>query len=61
MYDVLLRLGAADDVYHGVTLEGTTEYVESKFRYIKKPLGGYYNTATYLVKFDKDLKLSLVD
>jgi len=61
MYDVLLRLGAADDLYHGVTFDGTTEYVENKFRYTKKPLGGYANTATYLVKFDVDLKLSIVD
>ncbi len=60
-YDVLMRLGTADDLFHAVSVEGTTEYVENKFNYAKKPLGGYYNKATYLVKFGDDLKLSLVE
>ncbi len=60
-YDILMRLGAADDLYHGVSFEGTTEYVENKFSYTKKIIGGYYNNATYLIKFDDDLKLTLVD
>jgi len=60
-YDVLMRLGSADDVYHSVTFEGTTEYVENKFNYAKKALGGYYNKAVYLVKYDRNLKLSVVE
>ena len=60
-YDVLMRLGTADDVYHAVSFEGTTEYVENKFNYAKKPLGGYYNKATYLIKFEDDLKLKVVE
>ncbi len=60
-YDVLMRLGTADDLYHAVSFEGTTEYVENKFNYAKKPLGGYYNKATYLIKFDDDLKLTVVE
>ncbi|MBP2830611.1 LysM peptidoglycan-binding domain-containing protein [Aquimarina sp. U1-2] len=60
-YDILLRLGAADDLYRGVSFNGTTEYVETKFNYEKKPLGGYYNDATYIIKFDDDLKLSIVE
>ncbi|WP_109298806.1 LysM peptidoglycan-binding domain-containing protein [Aquimarina sp. AU474] len=60
-YDVLMRLGTADDLYHAVSFEGTTEYVENKFDYAKKPLGGYYNKATYLIKFDDDLKLTVVE
>ncbi len=60
-YDILLRLGTADDLYHAASFEGTTEYVENKFSYVKKLTGGYYNKAVYLIKFDEDLKLTLVD
>jgi LysM repeat protein len=60
-YDILLRLGTADDLYHSASFEGTTEYVENKFSYSKKLLGGYCNNATYLIKFDDDLKLTLVE
>ncbi|MFC5048990.1 hypothetical protein [Aquimarina hainanensis] len=37
-YDILMRLGTADDLYHAATFEGTTEYVENKFNYAKKTL-----------------------
>ncbi|WP_103070724.1 LysM peptidoglycan-binding domain-containing protein [Aquimarina sediminis] len=60
-YDVLMRLGTADDLYHSASFEGTTEYVENKFRYSKKLIGGYHNNAAYLIKFDDDLKLTLVE
>ncbi len=60
-YDVLLRLGSADDLYHAVSVEGTTQYVENKFNYTKKLTGGYYNNAVYLIKFEDDLKLSVID
>jgi len=61
MYDILMRLGAADDMYHAATFEGTTEYVENKFNYSKKLLGGYYNEASYIIKFDDDLKLTVIE
>ncbi|GAA4270904.1 LysM peptidoglycan-binding domain-containing protein [Aquimarina gracilis] len=60
-YDILMRLGSADDMYHAVSFEGTTQYVENKFNYTKKMLGGYCNDATYIIKFDNDLKLTLID
>ncbi|QKX05695.1 LysM peptidoglycan-binding domain-containing protein [Aquimarina sp. TRL1] len=60
-YDILMRLGTADDLYHAATFEGTTEYVENKFNYAKKLLGGYYNKASYIIKFDDDLKLTVVE
>ncbi len=60
-YDILMRLGAADDLYHAATFEGTTEYVENKFNYAKKMLGGYYNKASYIIKFDDDLKLTVIE
>ncbi len=60
-YDILMRLGAADDLYHAVSFNGTTEYVENKFNYTKKLMGGYFNEAAYLIKFDDDLKLTVVE
>ncbi|TPN84752.1 LysM peptidoglycan-binding domain-containing protein [Aquimarina algicola] len=60
-YDILMRLGTADDVYHSASINGTTEYVENKFNYSKKPQGGYQNNAAYLIKFDNDLELKLVE
>ncbi|MBQ4819046.1 LysM peptidoglycan-binding domain-containing protein [Aquimarina sp. MMG016] len=61
MYDILMRLGTADDVYHSASYKGTTQYVENKFNYTKDLLGGYYNKAAYLIKFDDDLKLTVVE
>ncbi|WP_344927432.1 LysM peptidoglycan-binding domain-containing protein [Aquimarina addita] len=60
-YDILMRLGSADDLYHAATFEGTTEYVENKFNYAKKTLGGYFNKACYLIKFDDNLKLTVIE
>ncbi|WP_299261230.1 LysM peptidoglycan-binding domain-containing protein [uncultured Aquimarina sp.] len=60
-YDILMRLGSADDLYHAATFEGTTEYVENKFNYAKKLLGGYYNKASYIIKFDDELKLTVIE
>ncbi|MEW7280837.1 LysM peptidoglycan-binding domain-containing protein [Aquimarina sp. 2201CG1-2-11] len=60
-YDILMRLGTADDIYHGSSFERTTEYVGNKFNYSKKELGGYYNKATYLIKFEDDLKLTVIE
>ncbi|WP_438711549.1 LysM peptidoglycan-binding domain-containing protein [Aquimarina muelleri] len=59
-YDILMRLGTADDLYKA-SFDGTTEYVENKFNYSKKLLGGYSNEAVYLIKFDDDLKLNIVE
>ncbi len=60
-YDVLMRLGTADNFYDAVSFEGTTRYVKNKFNYAKKLSGGYYNKEVYLIKFDEDLKLTVVD
>ncbi|MFL1896089.1 LysM peptidoglycan-binding domain-containing protein [Aquimarina sp. 2-A2] len=60
-YDILMRLGTADNVYQAATYEGTTEYIENKFNYAKKVSGGYYNKALYLIRFDENLKLTAVD
>lgn len=54
--DVVLRLTASKDMYTSVTKAPLTAYVENKFSYKKKLMGGYYNDATYIVKY-KDLKI----
>jgi len=54
--DVLLRLASADNLYKASDSTVETQYVENKFRYSKKLFGGYYNEATFIVKYD-DLKI----
>ncbi|MDO7172790.1 LysM peptidoglycan-binding domain-containing protein [Mariniflexile sp. AS56] len=49
--DVVLRLATAKDMYMSVNNAPLTEYVENKFGYKKKLMGGYYNDATYIVKY----------
>jgi hypothetical protein len=51
--DILLRLAIDEDLYKASTNDIETEYVENKFRYSKKMFGGYYNEATYIVKYDE--------
>lgn len=54
--DVVLRLVSSEDLYLSVNEAPVTEYVENKFAYKKKFLGGYYNDTVYLVKY-QDLKI----
>jgi len=54
--DVILRLVSSDDLFQSVNEAPLTEYVENKFSYKKKFLGGYYNDSVYLVKY-QDLKI----
>jgi hypothetical protein len=58
--DVVLRLVTSEDLYLSVTETPLTEYVENKFAYKKKFLGGYYNDTVYLVKY-QDLKIVEVE
>lgn len=48
--DVVLRLVTSENLYMSVNNAPVTEYVENKFGYKKKLLGGYYNDTVYLVK-----------
>lgn len=59
-YDVLLRLASAPDLYTSLNEEGTTQYVENKFDYDRRPSGGYMNKAVYILAYDKDLNLKVV-
>lgn len=58
-YDVLLRLGSEEDVYKASSTDFETEYVENKFRYEKKPLSGYVNTAVYVLKYTDQLQFEI--
>lgn len=60
-YDLLLRLAAAENLYEALELEGMTEQVENKFSYHKKMIGGYYNDAVYLIKYDEGLTLKVIN
>ncbi|SHI78747.1 amino acid/amide ABC transporter substrate-binding protein, HAAT family [Mesonia phycicola] len=60
-YDLILRLAVDDDFYKGLELEGVSEHVENKFSYHKKMIGGYYNDAAYLIKYEEGLKLKVVN
>lgn len=55
--DILLRLASTENsLYDAVDQEMETEYIENKFRYSKTTFGGFYNQATYIVKYE-DLKI----
>ncbi|WP_223551957.1 LysM peptidoglycan-binding domain-containing protein [Aestuariivivens sp. NBU2969] len=50
--DVVLRLVSSEDLYASVNKAPLTEYLENKFAYKKKLIGGYYNEAVYLLKHE---------
>ncbi|MGB7784795.1 MAG: LysM peptidoglycan-binding domain-containing protein [Salinimicrobium sp.] len=59
-YDVLLRLASSEDLYSSIEKEGATQYVENKFQYERWPAGGFQNKAIYIMAYDKDLNLKVV-
>ncbi|PNQ73635.1 peptidoglycan-binding protein [Hanstruepera neustonica] len=54
--DVILRVLNYENLYESVNQAPLTAYVENKFAYKKKFMGGYYNNSVYLVKY-QDLKI----
>ncbi len=54
--DTLLRLSYAGNLFDSTNLESETTYTENKFLYKKKLFGGYYNNASYIIKY-KDLMI----
>lgn len=57
--DILLRLASTQgNLFDMSGSDIQTEYIENKFRYVKKIFGGYENEAVYVVKYDN---LNLVD
>ncbi|MGS2762298.1 amino acid ABC transporter substrate-binding protein [Sinomicrobium sp. M5D2P9] len=58
--DVILRLAYNKDLYSTTSAIGETEYVENKFKYHKKSLGGYYNNGAYIVRYTDKLEIEEV-
>jgi LysM repeat protein len=60
-YDILLRLGSAEDVFESTESDYVTEYVENKFRYTKTSSRGYRNQAAYIIKYKDDLEFEIIE
>ena len=54
--DTVLRLVTSEDLFLSANETPLTEYVENKFAYKKKLMGGYYNDSVYLLKY-QDLNI----
>jgi len=59
--DALLRLAAANDFYESLNIKGVSEYIENKFSYHKKMIGGFYNDAVYLMQYQENLELKVLN
>lgn len=57
MYDTLLRLAFAKDLYTAAATGVETDYIENKFRYGTRSKGGFSNDAVYLMKYTETLEL----
>lgn len=55
--DVLLRLASEDDLYKAASNDVETEYLENKFRYAKKLMGGYSNESVYILQYTPELTI----
>ena len=60
-YDIFLRLGTAEDLYDACDPDVETHYVENRFRYDKKLLSGYRNQAFYLLQYNEELNLDIIE
>ncbi|TVZ51656.1 LysM peptidoglycan-binding domain-containing protein [Dokdonia sp. Hel_I_53] len=60
MFDTILRVTYANDLYNAAMTGVETDYVENKFRYGRNVKGGFINDAVYLLKYNDDLKLEEV-
>ncbi len=59
MYDVLLRLSVENSLYDAYRYP--TQYIENKFKYAKKMFSGYQNEACYILKYNPDLSIEVLD
>jgi len=60
-YDVLLRLASAETIYEASRSDVRTEYIENKFQYTFNQSNGYINNAFYIIKYNSELKLEVVE
>ena len=60
-YDILLRLANAEVFEEALVTDIYTEYVENKFQYVFDPKKGYKNQVFYIMKYNNDLQLEVVE
>ena len=60
-YDVLLRLANAMTLEEASVSDIKTEYIENKFQYLNMSNSGYKNQAFYIMKYNNELKLEVVE
>ena len=60
-YDVLLRLANAMTLEEASISDIKTEYIENKFQYFNTLNSGYKNQAFYIMKYNNELKLEVVE
>ena len=60
-YDVLLRLASTETLFDTSSNTIKTEYIENKFQYDSSQYSGFKNTAFYIMKYNKDLQLEVVE
>lgn len=60
-YDVLLRLANAETLEEASFSDIKTEYIENKFQYSYNQNTGYINNAFYIIRYNKELKLEVVE
>ena len=59
--DVLLRLSASTDKLKISEQTFTTEYPRNRFQYVLTPQGGYQNMASYILKYNPEMKVVVVE
>ncbi|QSS97630.1 LysM peptidoglycan-binding domain-containing protein [Psychroflexus sp. ALD_RP9] len=61
MLDVILRIASTDNFIETTELDGFTEYFQNKFQYEYDAFENVnYNTAAYLIEYQKDLTLKVI-
>ncbi|WP_299163516.1 LysM peptidoglycan-binding domain-containing protein [uncultured Eudoraea sp.] len=59
-YDLLLKLAYKLNLFETSNIIGITEYCGNKFDYDNEPSSGYYNTASYIMKY-QDMRITQVN
>src|SRR5690625_2272946 len=60
--DAVLRSAVYDDIFEASREHREfTEYVENRFHYLPKSIHGFYNNAVYLIQFDTNLQLKVIN
>ena len=60
-YDIILRLANAETLAEASGSDIKTEYIENKFQYVNDLNSGFQNNAFYIVKYNEELKMEVVE